>query len=149
MGWFTRLGMQADRLRWDRHEPGKLAHYAKDAYDIEFAFPFGWGEIEGVHNRTDYDLSRHEQFSGKSLKYFDEETKEKFTPYIIETSAGASRSCMAFLVTAYAEKEPPTAEGTAETRVVLNLHPRLAPIKPPLFPPVNRHATPPLLRNLH
>jgi glycyl-tRNA synthetase len=91
MNWFVNLGMARETLRWHQHAPDKLAHYAKNAYDIEFAFPFGWGEIEGIHNRTDFDLARHEQFSGKSMKYFDEVTKEKFTPYIIETSAGASR----------------------------------------------------------
>ena len=92
-------------------------------------FPFGWGEIEGVHNRTNFDLSRHEQFSGKTMKYFDEESKEKFTPFVIETSAGASRSFMAFLVDSYHEEEAPTAEGAAETRIVMKLDPRLAPIK--------------------
>ena len=138
MAWFIRLGMQKEKLQWHRHEPGKLAHYAKDAYDIEYAFPFGWGEIEGVHNRTDFDLSRHEEFSGKRLKYFDEETKEKFTPYIIETSAGASRSFMAFLVNAYAEEDAPTSDGTMETRVVMKFHPRLAPNKVAVFPLVNR-----------
>ncbi len=142
MKWFTALGMPQERLRWHRHESAKLAHYAKDAYDIEFAFPFGWGEIEGIHNRTDYDLSRHEQFSGKSMKYFDDETKEKFTPYIIETSAGASRSFMAFLVNGYAEEEAPTAEGTMETRTVMRLHPRLAPITAAVFPLVNRDGMP-------
>ncbi len=142
MNWFTSLGMPKERLRWHQHEPGKLAHYAKDAYDIEFAFPFGWGEIEGVHNRTDYDLSRHEQFSGKSMKYFDEESKEKFTPYIIETSAGASRSFMAFLVNGYCEEEAPTAEGTMEMRTVMRLHPRLAAVTAAVFPLVNRDGMP-------
>jgi len=142
MNWYVSFGMQKEKLQWHRHEPGKLAHYAKDAYDIEYAFPFGWGEIEGVHNRTDFDLSRHEQYSGKSLKYFDEETKEKFTPFIIETSAGASRSFMAFLVNAYAEEEAPSAEGKMETRIVMRLHPKLAPIKVAIFPLVNRDGMP-------
>jgi glycyl-tRNA synthetase len=142
MAWFRNLGIGEDRLQWHRHEPDKLAHYAKDAYDIEFKFPFGWGEIEGVHNRTDFDLSRHEEFSGKSMKYFDEATKEKYTPFIIETSAGASRSCMAFLVNAYHEEEAPTAKGTSEMRVVLKFHPRLAPIKAAIFPLVNRDGMP-------
>ncbi len=124
MDWFHGLGMTRDKLRWNRHEPGKLAHYAKDAYDIEYAFPFGWGEIEGIHNRTDYDLSQHEQFSGKGMKYYDEETKEKYIPFVIETSAGASRSFMAFLVDAYREEEAPTADGKAEMRTVLRFHPR-------------------------
>ena len=142
MKWFQALGMRVERLRWHRHEPDKLAHYAKDAYDIEYAFPFGWGEIEGIHNRTDFDLSRHEQFSGKSLKYFDEQNKEKYTPFIIETSAGASRSFMAFLADAYTEEAAPTAEGATETRVVMKFHPRLAPIKAAIFPLVNRDGMP-------
>ncbi len=142
MNWFVSLGMPRERLNWHQHEPGKLAHYAKDAYDIEFAFPFGWGEIEGIHNRTDFDLSRHQEYSSKSMQYFDDETKEKFTPYIIETSAGASRSVMAFLVNAYNEEEAPTAEGTTETRVVLKFHPKLAPMKAAIFPLVNRDGMP-------
>jgi glycyl-tRNA synthetase len=146
MQWFVNLGMKPEQLQWHQHPKDKLAHYAKDAYDIEFLFPFGWGEIEGVHNRTNFDLSRHEEFSGKSMKYFDEETKEKYTPFVIETSAGASRSFMAFLTAAYHEEEVPSAEGTAETRVVLNLHPKLAPIKAAIFPLVNRDGMPELAR---
>jgi glycyl-tRNA synthetase len=142
MNWFVELGMDKGKLRWHQHPKEKLAHYAKDAYDIEYEFPFGWGEIEGVHNRTDYDLSRHEEYSGKSLKYFDEQSKDKFTPFVIETSAGASRSFMAFLIDAYSEEEAPTAEGTMETRVVLRLHPRLAPTKVAVFPLVNRDGMP-------
>jgi glycyl-tRNA synthetase len=148
MEWYVNLGMQRERLQWHQHPKDKLAHYAKDAYDIEYLFPFGWGEIEGVHNRTDYDLSRHEQFSGKSLKYFDEATKEKFTPYVIETSAGASRSFMAFLVNAYDEEQAPTAEGTTEMRVVLRLHPKLAPTKVAIFPLVNRDGMPEMARKI-
>ncbi len=146
--WFVELGMRKEKLRWHQHEPHALAHYAKDAYDIEYQFPFEWGEIEGIHNRTDFDLSRHEEYSGKSLKYFDDETKEKYIPFIIETSAGASRSFMAFLVDAYAEEEAPTADGKMETRVVLMLHPRLAPIKAAIFPLVNRDSMPEIARNI-
>jgi len=142
MQWFKDLGMRAERLQWHQHPKDKLAHYAKDAYDIEYQFPFGWGEIEGVHNRTDFDLSRHEQFSSKGMRYFDEETKEKYVPFVIETSAGASRSFMAFLVDAYHEEEAPTAEGTAELRTVLRLHPKLAPLKVAIFPLVNRDGMP-------
>lgn len=140
--WFLDLGMQKDSLRWHQHAKEKLAHYAKDAYDIEYNFPFGWGEIEGIHNRTDYDLSRHQQFSGKGMEYYDEESKSKFIPYVIETSAGASRSFMAFLVNAYHEEEAPTGEGGSELRVVLRLHPALAPIKVAVFPLVNRDGMP-------
>lgn len=146
--WFTSLGMRADKLQWHQHEPDKLAHYAKDAYDIEYEFPFGWGEIEGIHNRTDFDLGRHEEFSGKALKYFDPETKEKYLPYIIETSAGASRSFMAFLVDAYREEEAPDANGKLETRIVMRLHPKLAPIKAAIFPLVNRDGMPEIAHSL-
>jgi glycyl-tRNA synthetase len=142
MRWFIDLGMTKEKLQWHQHPKDKLAHYAKDAYDIEYLFPFGWGEIEGIHNRKDYDLSRHEQFSGKNMKYFDEETKEKFTPFVIETSAGASRSFMAFLVDSYREEEAPNAEGAMELRVVMKLHPKLAPIKVAIFPLVNRDGMP-------
>ena len=146
--WFIGLGMTREKLHFHQHEPDKLAHYAKDAFDIEYEFPFGWGEIEGIHNRTDFDLSRHEQFSGKTMKYFDEQTKEKYTPYIIETSAGASRSFMAFLVDAYHEEEAPTADGKMETRVVLKFHPKLAPVKAAVFPLVNRDGMPEIARKL-
>jgi glycyl-tRNA synthetase len=148
MRWFADFGMRAERLQFHQHEPDKLAHYAKDAFDIEYQFPFGWGEIEGIHNRTDFDLSRHQTFSGKSMQYFDDGTKERFLPYIIETSAGASRSFMAFLVDAYREEDAPTADGGTETRVVLRLHPKLAPVKAAVFPLVNRDGMPELARSI-
>ncbi len=148
MGWFEKLGLRKERLRWHQHAPDKLAHYAKIAYDIEYQFPFGWGEIEGIHNRTDYDLSRHQQFSGKSMEFFDEETKGKFVPYVIETSAGASRSFMAFLVDSYHEEEAPTGEGGMETRVVLRLDPKIAPTKVAIFPLVNRDGMPEVARKI-
>jgi glycyl-tRNA synthetase len=143
LNWFVSLGMKKDKLRYHDHPADKLAHYAKEATDIEYEFPFGWGEIEGIHNRTDFDLSRHEQFSGKSLKYFDEEIKEKFLPYIIETSAGASRSFMAFLIDAYDEEEV-----KGETRALLRFHPRLAPIKAAIFPLVNKDGMPETARKI-
>jgi len=146
--WFVDLGMRKEKLRFHRHEKEKLAHYAKDAYDIEYEFPFGWGEIEGIHNRTDYDLTRHSEFSGKSMAYFDEQSKERYVPYIIETSAGASRSLMAFLIDAYREEEAPTADGKAGTRVVLKLHPKLAPVKAAVFPLVNREGMPDVARKI-
>lgn len=148
MGWFEKLGMKKEKLRWHQHPPDKLAHYAKDAYDIEYQFPFGWGEIEGVHNRTNYDLSRHQQFSGKSMEFYDEESKEKFIPYVIETSAGASRSFMAFLVDSYHEEEAPTGEGGVEMRVVLKLDPKIAPTKVAIFPLVNRDGMPEFARKI-
>jgi glycyl-tRNA synthetase len=148
MQWFINLGMTKEKLQWHQHPKDKLAHYAKDAYDIEYLFPFGWGEIEGVHNRTDFDLSRHEQFSGKTMKYFDEESKEKYTPFVIETSAGASRSFMAFLVDSYHEEEAPTAEGKAEMRIVMKLDRRLSPTKIAVFPLVNRDGMPEFARKI-
>ena len=148
MQWFVNLGMRKEKLQWHQHPKEKLAHYAKDAYDIEYEFPFGWGEIEGIHNRTNYDLSRHEEFSGKTMKYFDEEAKDKYTPFVIETSAGASRSFMAFLVDSYREEEAPTAEGGTEVRTVLKLHPTLAPTKIAVFPLVNRDGMPEIARSI-
>jgi glycyl-tRNA synthetase len=137
MQWFTDLGMSPDRLRFNEHGPGELAHYAKKAFDIQFLFPFGWGEIEGIHNRTDYDLRRHEEFSGKAMKYFDPEANEKYIPYVVETSAGTSRSFMAFLIDAYAEEQL-----EKETRTVMRFHPRIAPVNAAVFPLVNRDGMP-------
>ncbi|OGU55967.1 MAG: glycine--tRNA ligase [Ignavibacteria bacterium RBG_13_36_8] len=143
INWFKSLGMTPNKLRFHDHQLEKLAHYAKSAVDIEYEFPFGWGEIEGIHNRTDFDLSQHEKYSGKAQKYYDEETKEKFIPYIIETSAGASRSFMAFFVDAYYEEEV-----KGEMRSVLRFHPKLAPIKAAIFPLVNRDGMPEIARKI-
>ncbi len=141
--WFKSLGMTPTKLRFHDHPKDKLAHYAKNATDIEYEFPFGWGEIEGIHNRTDFDLSRHQEYSGKSQQYYDDETKEKFIPYIIETSAGASRSFMAFLIDAYYEEEV-----KGEMRSVLRFHPKLAPIKAAVFPLVNKDGMPEIARKI-
>ena len=111
------------------HEQDELAHYAKGCVDIEYLFPMGWSELEGIANRTDYDLKQHSQFSGKALEYFDEESKQKIIPYVIEPSAGADRSTLAFLVDAYHEEEV-----RGEKRVVLKFHPELAPIKIAVLP---------------
>jgi len=138
--WFVKYGMKPERLKLHVHE--KLAHYARAAVDIEYEFPFGWGEIEGIHNRTDFDLKRHTEFSGKKIEYFDDQTKERFTPFVIETSAGASRSFFAFLCNGYDEEEvtKQNDDGTtsSELRTVLRFHPSLAPIKVAVFPLVNR-----------
>jgi glycyl-tRNA synthetase len=141
--WYKSMGITPSKLRYHDHPADKLAHYAKEATDIEYEFPFGWGEIEGIHNRTDFDLSRHEEFSGKSLKYFDEAAKEKYVPFIIETSAGASRSFMAFLIDAYYEEEV-----KGEKRAVLKFHPKLAPIKAAIFPLVNKDGMPEIAREI-
>ncbi len=131
--FFMDLGLPADKLRYHDHE--KLAFYAKAACDIEYLFPFGWGEINGTHNRTDYDLSRHQEFSGKSMEYLDPETNEKFIPYIIESTYGVGRTVLALLFDAYHEDE--LEDGT--TREVLSLHPFLAPYKVAVLPLVKKY----------
>ncbi|MFZ1321244.1 MAG: glycine--tRNA ligase [Ignavibacteria bacterium] len=148
--WFIKYGMDKDRIKFHEHE--KLAHYAKAAVDIEYEFPFGWGEIEGIHNRTDFDLKRHTEFSGKKIEYFDDQTKERFTPFVIETSAGASRSFFAFLCNAYNEeeltKENSDGSTSSETRTVLRFHPSLAPVKAGIFPLVNRDGMQDIAHNI-
>ena len=149
--WFVKYGMQPERLKLHVHE--KLAHYARAAVDIEYEFPFGWGEIEGIHNRTDFDLKRHTEFSGKKIEYFDDQSKERFTPFVIETSAGASRSFFAFLCNAYGEEEvtKQNDDGTtsSELRTVLRFHPALAPIKVAVFPLVNRDGMQDIAHNIN
>jgi glycyl-tRNA synthetase len=117
--------------------PDELAHYAKTAFDIQYLFPFGWQEIEGIHNRTDFDLSRHQEYSGKKLEYFDPASGDRFLPFVIETSAGLDRTLLVVLADAYTEEE---IEG--EQRVLLRLHPRLAPIKTAVFPLVKKDGMP-------
>ena len=139
--WFATIGIPARKLRWSEHE--QLAHYARAAVDIEYEFPFGWGEIEGVHNRGDYDLAQHEKLSGKSLKYFDDASREKVLPSVVETAMGASRASMVCLVDAYHEEE---VEG--EKRVVMRFHPRVAPLKAGIFPLVKRDGMPEVARKI-
>jgi glycyl-tRNA synthetase len=127
--WYTKYGINREAIRLREHEKDELAHYAKRTADIEYLFPMGWSELEGVANRTDFDLKRHSEFSGKSLEYFDEETKQKIVPYVIEPSAGADRATLAFLVDAYHEEEV-----RGEKRAVLKLHRELAPIKVAVLP---------------
>jgi glycyl-tRNA synthetase len=127
--WYWIYGIRRENLRLREHEKDELAHYAKRTADIEYLFPMGWSELEGIANRTDFDLKQHAQFSGRALEYFDEETKQKVVPYVIEPSAGADRGTLAFLVDAYKEEEV-----KGEKRVVLNFHPELAPIKIAVLP---------------
>ncbi|NOX38052.1 MAG: glycine--tRNA ligase [Calditrichaeota bacterium] len=131
--WYERLGIRRENLRFHQHGEDELAHYAKAAFDIEYQFPFGWSEIEGIHNRTDFDLSRHQQYSGKDLRYYDQESGEKYVPYVVETSTGVDRLLLTTLVDAYTE-EP--------ERVVLKFKPYLAPIKAAIFPLVKRDGMP-------
>ncbi len=123
--WHRKLGIRTEKLRFHAHGPGELAHYAKAAFDIEYLFPFGWSELEGIHNRSDFDLGQHQKFSGKKLEYFDEQAKERYLPYIVETSVGCDRFLLVSLVDAYRN------DGE---RVWLQLHPRLAPYKVAIYP---------------
>ena len=125
MKWYLSLGMDKKKLRFRQHEEGERAHYAKDAWDIEYDSPFGWKEFEGIHNRGDWDLSQHQKHSGVDMQYTDQESGHKFLPYIIETSGGVDRAALFFLINAYFEDKD---------RVVLRLHKKLAPFKVAVFP---------------
>jgi glycyl-tRNA synthetase len=144
MQWHQELGVRQEKLRFHAHTKDELAHYAKAAYDIEYEFPFGWHEFEGVHNRTDFDLSRHQQFSGKKLEYVETATNERFIPYVVETSVGADRTALVVLCDAYHEEEV-----AGEKRVVLRLHPALAPVKAAVFPLVNKEGMPDFARRVY
>jgi len=130
MKWHHAIGLSPDRLRYKAHE--QLAHYARAAFDIEFDFggTLGFQEIEGIHNRTDFDLGRHQEYSGKKLEYFDQPKNKRYVPFVIETSVGADRVTLAALVNAYREESVP---GEEEGRTVLALHPSIAPIKAAVF----------------
>ena len=135
MQWHINNGIRPEHLRWHEHE--KLAHYADAAFDVQYAFPMGWQEIEGVHSRTDFDLKRHQEFSGKKMEYFDPHRKEKYIPYVVETSAGLDRTILMLLCEAYEEER---VEG--EERIVMKFHPEVAPIKAAVFPLVKRDGMP-------
>ncbi len=143
MAWYRRIGIQENKIRFRRHDAGELAHYAKAAMDIEYEYPIGWKELEGIHNRTDYDLTRHQEYSGKDLSYFDDTSRERFIPYIVETSAGIDRTVLTCLVDAYEEEKLDN-----ETRTVLHLDPKIAPIKTAVFPLVNRDGMPELAHQI-
>jgi glycyl-tRNA synthetase len=135
--WYTGLGINPDNLRLFEHPLEKLSHYSKGTTDIEYRFGFQgseWGELEGVANRTDFDLSTHSKHSGTDLGYFNQATNERYTPYVIEPAAGLTRSFMAFLVDSYTEDEAPNAKGGVDKRTVLKLDPRLAPVKAAVLP---------------
>ena len=135
--WYVDLGIDPENLREYEHPQEKLSHYSKRTVDLEYRFGFQggqWGELEGIANRTDYDLTVHSEASGAKLDYFDPSTKERWTPYVIEPSAGLTRSLMAFLIEAYHEDEAPNAKGGVDKRVVLKLDPRLAPVKAAVLP---------------
>jgi glycyl-tRNA synthetase len=135
MNWHLENGIRPEKLRWHVHE--KLAHYADAAQDIQYEFPIGWQEVEGIHSRTDYDLRRHQEYSGKKMEYFDPDTQERYIPYVIETSVGLDRTVLMLLSEAYREEEV-----NGEQRTVLRFHPRIAPIKVAVLPLVKKDSMP-------
>jgi glycyl-tRNA synthetase len=140
MKWHQALGMGDENYRFHDHE--NLAHYAKAATDIEFNFPFGFKELEGIHSRTDFDLTQHQNFSGKKLQYFDSETNESYVPYVIETSIGVDRMFLAVLSNSYTEEEVKKEDGSSEQRTVLRIPPALAPVKAGILPLIKKDGLP-------
>jgi glycyl-tRNA synthetase len=135
LAWYTELGIRKENLRLREHEADELSHYSKRTVDIEYRFPFtDWGELEGIANRTDFDLKQHEKFSGQDLTYFDQEKQERYHPFVIEPAAGVDRALLAFLLDAYAVDEATSAKGEVEKRIVLRFHKDLAPIKVAVLP---------------
>ena len=143
LAWHREMGIRPEKLRCHPHGPDELAHYAKTAVDIEYEFPFGWQELEGVHNRTDFDLGRHEEHSGKRLAYVDPGSGERFLPFVVETAMGVGRLALVALVDAYREEEV-----AGQQRVVLGLHPGLAPIKAAVFPLMKKFGQPEVAKEL-
>jgi glycyl-tRNA synthetase len=143
--WYTELGLRADHLRLREHDPDELSHYSSGTADVEYLFPIGWSELEGIANRGDFDLTQHSEYSGQKLEYFDPQTKERYVPHVIEPAAGADRATLAFLVDAYDEEEL----GENDVRTVLRLHPRLAPIKVAVLPLVRKDGQPEVAREIH
>ena len=135
--WYVDLGLREDHLRLREHDPDELSHYSSGTADVEYLFPIGWSELEGIANRGDFDLSAHAKHSGEKLEYFDPQTKERYVPHVIEPAAGADRATLAFLVDAYDEDEL-----GGEQRTVLKLHPRLAPVKVAVLPHLRKDGLP-------
>jgi len=144
LNWFTSIGIQSQNLRLRPHRPDELAHYAKGCYDIEYLFPMGWSELEGIANRADFDLKQHSRHSGVDLTYFDEEAREHITPYVIEPSSGVDRTVLALLCDAYCE-EP----DRDEIRTVLRLHPKIAPFKAAVLPLSRKESVVTVARQVH
>jgi glycyl-tRNA synthetase len=142
--WYLELGIRADHLRLRAHDADELSHYSSGTSDVEYLFPIGWQELEGIANRGDYDLSAHAEYSGQKLEYVDTALGERYIPYVIEPAAGVDRSMLAFIVDAYDEDE---IEG--ETRTVLRLHPQLAPVKVAVLPLVRKDGQPELAQTIY
>ena len=147
IAWWRKWSNAPEKFVLRAHEPEELAHYAKGCYDIEYDYPWGWGELEGIANRTDYDLKKHAEYSGAKMSYFDPATQQRFVPYVIEPAAGATRGVLVYLIDAYHEE---TVEGSGgpETRVVMKFHPQLAPIKVAVLPLVKKDGMPEKAREL-
>ena len=147
MRWHLSLGLSQDRLEFHQHGEDELAHYARAAFDVQFDFggSLGFQEVEGIHNRGDFDLSRHQEFSGKKLEYFEQGANKRFVPYVVETAAGPNRILLALLVNGYREE---AVEGETEGRVVLGLHPSLAPTKAGVFPLVKKDGMPEMAKKI-
>jgi glycyl-tRNA synthetase len=143
MRWYTDLGIRSDHLRLRAHGADELSHYSSATSDIEYLFPIGWSELEGIANRGDFDLRQHAEFSGEKLEYFDQETKERYVPHVIEPAAGVDRAMLAFLVDAY-----DTEEVEGRERTVLRLHPRMAPVKAAVLPLVSKEGMPEMAREV-
>ena len=141
--WYVDLGIPEDQLRLRAHDPDELSHYSSGTSDVEFLYPWGWGELEGIANRGDFDLTQHSNHSGEKLEYFDQANNERYTPHVIEPAAGATRTMMAFLLSAYTEDEV-----GGEARTVLKLHPRLAPYKVAVLPLSKKETLTPLARDV-
>jgi glycyl-tRNA synthetase len=141
--WYVELGIPTDMLRIRPHEPEELSHYSAGTSDVEFQFPWGWGELEGIAQRTDYDLSAHSKASGETLDYFDQATGERYVPYVVEPAAGATRSMMAFMIAALDSDEI-----GGEQRTVMRLHPRLAPYKAAVLPLSKKDTLTPVAREV-
>jgi glycyl-tRNA synthetase len=148
--WYTELGIRPDHLRLRAHDADELSHYSSGTSDVEYLFPIGWSELEGIANRGDFDLTQHARFSGEKLEYFDQASGQRYVPHVIEPAAGADRATLAFLVDAY-DEELVEREGTGEgeMRTVLRLHPRLAPVKAAVLPLVSKDGQPEMAREVH
>ncbi len=150
MRWYTELGLRPNHVRLRAHDPDELSHYSSGTSDVEYLFPIGWSELEGIANRGDFDLTQHAKFSGEKLEYFDQATGERYVPHVIEPAAGADRATLAFMVDAYDEEVVEReGAGEGERRTVLRLHPRLAPVKVAVLPLVKKDGQPELAREVY
>ena len=156
LNWYRKFANQPDDFTLRQHEADELAHYADDCYDVEYKYPWGWDELEGVASRTDYDLKKHASVSGENLTYFDQQAENpetgkpgwRYTPYVIEPAAGATRATLCYLLDAYCEEKGVDAKGNEKVRTVLKLHPRLTPIKVAVLPLMKKEGMPDVARSI-